>query len=58
MRAAGYEPINACQRSPPGTLDRGTEGSLKAHQWKVGATSSGIRDGMSQRILDTACINV
>ena len=36
MRAAGYEPINACQLSPPAALGRDTEGSLRAHQWEAG----------------------
>ena len=36
MRAAGYEPIDACQLSPPAALGRDTEGSLRAHQWEAG----------------------
>jgi hypothetical protein len=36
MSAAGYEPINACQLSPPAALARDTKDSLRAHQWEAG----------------------
>jgi hypothetical protein len=41
MRATGYEPINACQLSPPAALGRDTEDALKAHQWEAGGDGQG-----------------
>jgi hypothetical protein len=41
MRAAGYEPINACQLSPPVALGRDTEGSVGAHQREAGGDAQG-----------------
>ena len=58
-KATDSEPIDAYQPSPAATLHRKTPEAhcRRIRQW-LGATPSGRRDGMSQRILDTACINV